>query len=99
MSEYEKRCKVCGAVVEDPTKDTCNFCTQINTPSTPKEEKKKKAPKVRTINGSKPTAGYEIVLICSDCGKNVKVHVNNPAFYTEEVRKIWKCIKCKYIKE
>lgn len=36
-----------------------------------------------------------IKLTCTICGKENELRINNPDIYTEEVRKRYKCWKCK----
>jgi hypothetical protein len=83
------KCKVCETTLEEG-QDLCQFCLDLSKQETKVEVKVKKIK-----HNPLPQPKY-VDLKCSNelCNKKVRVRVNNPELYTEEVKKTWKCVNC-----
>ncbi len=86
---YDKRCKNCESLLEDESKELCNFCESLinnkNNKSTTKEKRKiiKVVEKIHILK-----------LTCIMCKKIWPIRATKPELYTEEIKNNWKCVLC-----
>jgi len=84
-----RRCKCCESKLEENEQTYCKYCAPTSNAQ------------IKTVKKPKPTVEDNrmfVEITCTECGTKCKVRTSSPEIYTEEVRKTWRCMRCKYCK-